>query len=378
VTRGRRVSPGRGADTLQSLLSWLKSSRHLQRLYRFIGRSLSGIHRRIPHRDRLEEYERVSDGPGTDFDHPPEVPLFQEGVQIRPHPDVVNPVLEKDDIHDALAAFVADPFIVYADGLYNMFFEIKDLGGTLFIGHAFSEQGYDWQYNSIVLGPETAQHSFPHVFRYDNDWLMIPSPGPDVRGELRIYRAVEFPTGWELLSTPIRTGVRVDPTPIYSDGRWYLIYQNTDSMNVELRHAHSLTASRWQAHPASPLFRTDQDQLQASVVGQSEMVPSGRPLPRPDGIDIFYRSSVQQQVYQYRITDLTPESFEQHRVQESPVFGGVDPTGWNDGFMHTLNPVYPWHCTNDIIAVDGQGDRGRYSIGIFEPVPSTDQSGSGG
>lgn len=330
-------------------------------------RKYAHLYRRIRSTDRTDAYQRLVD-PDRQLrdDEISDEGLFTETARLKPHPEAANPVLTRHDITDAPATFVADPFVVYNRGVYDMFFEIKDSGGEVYIGHAFSEDGLDYEYNQTILAPEVAQHTYPHVFRYDGEWVMVPSPGANVNGEFRVYVAEEYPTEWRLVATPIPDRVRQDPTPILWDGTWYLIYQDTDSMDIVLAYADSLTDSGWQTHPASPIFRNDTDAIEQCSIGGAEMVPSGRPVYHDDSVDIFYRSHINTELYQYRITELSPERFEQHRVAETPVFGGTNRQQWNERFMHTLNPVYPWRDAADIIAVDGlEADNYRYSIGIY-------------
>jgi hypothetical protein len=291
--------------------------------------------------------------------------LARKILSPKPHPKVSNPVLTRKDIDDCLANFVADPFIIYESGVYNMFFEIKSIGGKVFIGHAFSEDGLDYQYNKIIIDPETAEHTYPHVFKKGGEWIMVPSPGANVNGEFRVYKANNFPTEWELISTPIKEGVRQDPTPILHRGVWYLIYQNTD-FDVVLMHSDSLTGSNWNEHPDSPLFRNSIKEIRECSIGGAEMVPSGRPIYTDDGIELFYRSHINREVYHYRITELTKNNFSQKRISDEPLFNDTGREDWNRRFIHTVNPVYPWNGTNDIVAVDGlESNRYRWSIGIY-------------
>lgn len=312
----------------------------------------------------MEEYERLVDEraeTGEDND----TGLDDVNFSLTPHPDAANPVLTHKDVTDCLAHFVADPFIIYESGVYNLFFEIKSIGRKVFIGHAFSENGFEYEYNQIVIEPETAEHTYPHVFKKDGRWLMVPSPGANVNGEFRVYEAVNFPTEWELTAIPIESGVRQDPTPILHDGIWYLIYQNTD-YDVVLKYSNSLIGDEWETHPASPIFKNDTEEIERCNIGGAEMVPSGRPIYGGKEIQIFYRSHINREVYQYRIDELTPKTFSQARVSNTPIFEDAKIEDWNRRFMHTVNPVYPWNGTDNIVAVDGlEENRYRWSIGIY-------------
>ena len=330
-------------------------------------RSLSYGYRQVFSSNRMGLYDRLRDEDRTRLEGTAQDNVFGAHAELEPHPGADNPVLTADDVDDVIASFVADPFLVYQAGLYHMFFEIKDIAGDVYIAHAFSEDGLSYTYNQIVISPERAQHTYPYVFRYEGEWVMVPSPGANVNGQFRVYVATDFPTEWELIAIPIAEGVRQDPTPIHHEGTWYLIYQNMDSWDVDLVYADSLTDSSWTIHPDSPIFRNDVAELEACSIGAAEMVPSGRPLYGENEITIFYRSHCNREVYEYRITNLSTESFKQARCTDHPMFSGQKNDNWNSDFMHTISPVYPWGEDEDIVAVDGLSASNKYSIGIYRP-----------
>lgn len=352
---------------MESIKSTLAQSSIIKHSYEYSRGVLSKYHRLLSRSSgKMNRYNELLGG-NVVTEEGNDTGIVRNGFSPKPHPEVDNPVLTRKDVDDCLAHFVADPFVVYENGVYNMFFEIKSIGRDVFIGHAFSEDGLEYEYNQIIIHPETAQHTYPHVFKKDGRWLLVPSPGANANGEFRVYEAVEFPTEWRLVAVPIEEGVRQDPTPILRDDIWYLIFQNMDD-DVVLRYSESLTENTWKEHPDSPIFENDSEEIAKCSIGGAEMVPSGRPIYAEHGIDIFYRSHINREVYHYRITELTEETFVQERVSETPVFEGTKTDDWNSRFMHTVNPVYPWRPTEDVIAVDGlEGDRYRYSIGIYTP-----------
>jgi len=345
----------------------LSKSETIRHLYNSGRQTVSRTYRSIKTTDRTDKY-RTLRGENSDQEKTieDETGLFNDGMQLEPHPDASNPVLTKDDIDDVLTRFVADPFIVYRDGMYHMFFEIKCVGGDVFIGHAFSKDGIEYTYNKTVIEPEFAEHTYPYVFQYEGDWLMVPSPGGNVKGQFRIYEATDFPTEWRLKAIPIRERVRQDPTPIQSGDTWFLIYQDTDNWNVILKYANSLTDSGWKTHPDSPIFRNNPEQLSTSTIGRAEMVSSGRPIYNEESVDVVYRSHLNRETYHYRITDLSVDTFEQHRHSKRPIFQDQKRDAWNQRFMHTVNPLYPWIPDDSLVAVDGlEEDKYRWSIGIY-------------
>lgn len=354
----------------EGIKSFLGRSDTVRSAHDFVQTKCSRAYRSFHETDRTDQYAQITTDDHVRYDFN-DSGVFETAADLKPHPDASNPVLTSEDIDDALVSFVADPFVVYADGLYNMFFEIKAISGAVYIAHAYSSDGVNYIYNKTIIEPEIAQHTYPYVFRYDDNWIMVPSPGANVNGQFRVYEATDFPTEWRLRTIPIKTGVRQDPTPILADETWFLIYQDTEDWDVVLKYADSLTDERWTEHPESPLFRNNKEELQRCEVGAAEMVPSGRPLYHDHHIDIFYRSHMNQKVYHYRITDITEQSFVQHRQSKIPVFENRSPEMWNARFMHTVNPVYPWHGTEDIVAVDGlQENQYTWSIGIYTPSRS--------
>ncbi len=350
---------------MSSLRSALARSTVIKRSYEYSRERLSEYYRMLKMGSgKMDRYREIANE-STVTEEGNDAELVQNGFDPQPHPEADNPVLTYKDVDDCLAHFVADPFVIYEEGIYNMFFEIKSIGRKVFIGHAFSEDGVEYEYNKIVIDPETAQHTYPHIFKKDGRWLLLPSPGANVNGEFRVYEAVNFPTEWSLIAVPIEKGVRQDPTPILRDGVWYLIFQNMDD-DVVLRYSASLTEDTWKEHPDSPIFKNDSEEIAKCSIGGAEMVPSGRPLYGEEGVEIFYRSHINREVYHYRITELTRETFVQERVSETPVFNKTMADDWNRRFMHTVNPVYPWRLTEDVIAVDGlESHQYRYSIGIY-------------
>jgi len=351
---------------MESLKSFLSRSQTVKRTYEFVRKKASETYRRANQTDTQARYNEIArdDEDGLNY------ALSDSGLPVKdpelvPHPEANNPVLTRNDVTDCWARFVADPFVVHADGLYNLFFEIKSMGGHVFIGHAFSRDGVEYEYNGIIMQPEGAQHTYPHMFKRDGTWLLVPSPGTNVKGEFRVYEAVEFPSEWALRAAPIEEDVRLDPTPIYHDDTWYLIYQQKDSYDVVLKYADTLTGE-WKSHPRSPLFEPDPTEVESSSIGKAEMVPSGRPLYVDGDIYLWYRSHLDRSVYRYRITELTTETFGQEQCGERPVFEGQMNQSWNRRFMHTVNPVYPWKRTENVVAVDGlESDQYRWSIGIY-------------
>lgn len=281
----------------------------------------------------------------------------------RPDPAADNPVLTADDVTDADAAFVADPFIfVTRDGDWHMFFEVLAEYGV--VGHATSDDGVAWEYDRIVLDLES-HTSFPYVFEYEGHrYLLCQRDGAST--EVRLYRASAFPTEWELVTTLFDAetfGNRIGDNPVFCrDGRWWMFGYGYDG-RLDAYYADELTGT-WRPHGGNPVVS---DRIEASR-------PAGRPVVREDDVVVFFQNVEDlygEKVRAYRVTELTPDSYADEECDESPVLDGTAADqedadeAWNSLRMHHYDPWYLGEGEGWRAAVDGTPADGEWSIGIY-------------
>lgn len=148
--------------------------------------------------------------------------------------------------------------------------------------------------------------SYPFLFEHHGEIYCTPETYE--AGEVRLYRAVDWPDEWELVATLIEGREVLDPTIVHHGGRWWLFctlagpYSNT---KLHVFHADSLH-SEWAPHPLNP--------VKTSVVGSR---PAGTPflhdgvLHRPgQDSSVSYGGGI----VVHRIDALTPERFEEVEV----------------------------------------------------------------
>jgi hypothetical protein len=238
-----------------------------------------------------------------------------------------NPVLAAGDVTDVSARFIADPFMIKADGLWHMFFEVLNNQNNLGeIGLATSRDGLKWQYREIVLR-EPFHLSYPYVFRWQDDFYMIPEAlGAEA---VRLYRATSFPHEWKPVKD-LFTGTHADPSIFRFGDRWWMFtcpipYQHD---TLALYSAAELT-SEWTEHPMSPVISGN----------RSIARPGGRVIVYDGGLLRFTQDCVPiygKQVRAFAITELTSTTYKEHEVPESPV---LTPSGdgWNASGMHHVD-----------------------------------------
>ena len=247
-------------------------------------------------------------------------------LALRPLPG--NPVLTAADVTDAPAAFVADPFLVRRGSAWHLFFEVLDRRtGRGAIGWATSRRGEAWRYQRIVLR-EPFHLSYPCVFSSGDEVYMTPETCE--AGAVRLYRAVEFPSRWQMVAELVG-GRLADPTPFCAAGRWWMFACPAPETHDALRlYTAEAVAGPWREHPASPVVDGDPGRAR----------PAGRPVR--DGRGGWLRfaqdctTAYGRQVRALRITELGPD-----RYAERPCPGGpaLAPGGasWNAHRAHHLD-----------------------------------------
>jgi hypothetical protein len=265
-------------------------------------------------------------------------------LQLRPAPGARNPVLTRSDVTDVPAVFVADPFLLRTSGVWHMFFEVlnwrSDKGE---IGLATCADGYSWSYRQIVLA-EPFHLSYPYVFEWNAEYYLIPECG--TTGSVRLYRATQFPANWTLVQILLTGRAFLDPSIFHFQGRWWLFAETSpEGKHNQLRLFFSENLmGPWKEHPRSPLLegnaRTARPAGRVMVLGE-------KPLRFAQDCHAAYGTCVRVM----EVTNLTPDSYDEKELAESPVLGpGME--SWNSGGMHHID-AYPLGDRSWIAAVDG-------------------------
>ena len=246
--------------------------------------------------------------------------------ELKPRTPTNLPILTKDDVSDAKAEFVADPFWIEAGGKNYLFVEVLNEAndqGDLAV--AVSTDGEHWTYEGIVLD-EPFHLSYPQVFESEGAYYMIPETGQ--ASQLRLYKAVDVPKKWAFVGK-LMDGKFYDPTIFRHDGRWWM-FALTDLKGgrLDLFYADALEGP-WQKHPANPIVANDKNKAR----------PAGRVIV--DG-DHLYRVAQDNEphygmsVSVFEITELTPEKYSEQPAFPKPILGG-DGTWLVEHFIHQLD-----------------------------------------
>lgn len=263
-------------------------------------------------------------------------------LNFRSPPSIENPVLTHRDVTDAPAAFVADPFMIHASGSWYMFFEVMNRRTEKGeIGFATSPDGLHWSYQQIVLA-EPFHLSYPYVFRWLDDYFMIPETL--AAHAIRLYRADPFPHRWSPAGSLLDV-VGADPSPFYFAGKWWMFICTTpyEHDTLCLYCAEQLTGP-WVEHPKNPI-----------VSGNKRTArPGGRVLVLEDKVIRYAQDCYPlygTQLRAFEVARLTETDYIERESAHSPVLRAAN-SEWNARQMHHIDP----HPTTEgrwIACVDG-------------------------
>lgn len=261
-------------------------------------------------------------------------------LDLSPAAGIENPVLSAADVTDVPASFVADPFMVHTDGLWHMFFEVKNRqSGKGDVGWATSADGLRWEYQQIVLA-EPFHLSYPYVFEWEGAFFMVPETLK--AGAVRLYRADPFPERWVHVQDLVPVAA-ADPSPFRFADRWWMFLCVTpyEHDTLALYHADRLEGP-WREHAKSPLLQDDPRRSR----------PAGRVLVQ-DGQVIRFAQDCHPcygaRVRAFEVSRLTPEDYEES--ERGPVLEPAG-SGWNGMRMHHADP-HPLPGGGWIACVDG-------------------------
>lgn len=275
------------------------------------------------------------------------------------HPLAKNPVLQGSDVTDMNAKGVADPFIVFEDDMYHMFFEAMDAtSGKGSIGHATSRDGVNWRYDRLVL---TASNHFayPYVFKHNGEYYMLPDTGGDINS-LNLYKAANFPYDWQIVRTLVYGTSPIDPILFQFKNVWYLMYYNhgTQQTNLYYTNDNTFLTSNWLPHPNNPI-----------AAGWHHR-PGGRPIVSKTSVDLFIQKpNKTQTIYGHhtdvvRLTNLSKTSLIKN-VAPKPIITAQGNEKWNNDGMHNVDIIETNRGTKPIAVVDGVTTGNVYAIGIY-------------
>ncbi len=151
--------------------------------------------------------------------------------------------IEKLTKQNDSTSFLADPFFVKEKDTFYLFFEHQKTTSNADIGLMTSTDGKEYQYRGTVLN-EKFHLSYPQVFKYKNDFYMIPESKQ--ANAVLLYKAYRFPFEWKVCDTLIKNVKLKDPS-IYLSDSLNIMVASDDKLNMYVYQADSLLG-KWKLH----------------------------------------------------------------------------------------------------------------------------------
>ncbi|KAJ0234823.1 Glucosamine inositolphosphorylceramide transferase 1 [Hirschfeldia incana] len=247
---------------------------------------------------------------------------------------VANPVLTCASLTNSgfPSNFVADPFLyVQGDTLY-LFFENKNpitMHGDIGVAES-TDKGATWKPLGIALN-EPWHLSFPFVFNYNGEIYMMPESNQI--GELRLYRAVNFPLTWKVEKVILQKPL-VDPTIIHHQGNYWLFGTHHSSIFGIKKNEHfeiwysTTPLGPWKPHKKNPVHN-----------GASN---GGRAFSHNGNLYRVGQASgegYEKKIHIFKIEVLTKEEYREVQVPFDLETSHKGQNSWNGARQHRLDVV---------------------------------------
>lgn len=254
--------------------------------------------------------------------------VFHSSVIISEPPNEKNlltPTLQASDVTDVNAEFIADPFITSDGSDFYMFFEVLDKSSNKgVIGLAKSKDGKEWLYDKVIL-EEEYHLSYPYVFKYNDEFYMIPeSCGANA---VFLYKTKNFPYEWEK-ECKLIDGKFVDSSIFQFKDRWWMFASKSGKLHLFLSDD---LKKGWTEHPKSPLISNNYNITRAGgmVVVDKDNIYRYAQDGKPN-----YGNAIRM----VKIKKLTETEYEED--QENLILKGTDRNfDWRKDGMHTIDQL---------------------------------------
>ncbi|OMP07125.1 EXTL2, alpha-1,4-N-acetylhexosaminyltransferase [Corchorus olitorius] len=175
---------------------------------------------------------------------------------------VANPVITCASASDSgfPSNFVADPFLYVQGDTFYLFYETKNsftMQGDIGVAKSI-DKGATWEQLGIALD-EDWHLSYPYVFNYHGQIYMMPESNE--KGDLRLYRAINFPLQWELDRIIMKKPL-IDSFIIDHDGEYWLFGSDHSSFGTKKNGQLEIWYSSsplgpWKPHKKNPVYNID-------------------------------------------------------------------------------------------------------------------------
>lgn len=219
----------------------------------------------------------------------------------------------------------ADPFPVLNEGRTYVFIEqqLKNKNGTLGFIELFDD--FSWSDFTPIL--ETDYHlSYPHIFKHENQWYMIPETHE--HNKIDLYICENFPQNWKYHSTLLENTSAVDTTILNHNGNCFLFTSTQEegfNSSLSIFYSNTFPSVTWESHPENPVIR-GKDQCR---MGGSFFIDESNDLIRPTQSSI---KEYGEKLILNKVTELSKSHYAEEKglvIEAEKKFHAVCTHTWN-------------------------------------------------
>ncbi|CAI9759790.1 unnamed protein product [Fraxinus pennsylvanica] len=283
---------------------------------------------------------------------------------------VANPIVTCASLSNAgfPSNFVADPFLYAQGDILYLFYETKNsitMQGDIGVSRS-TDKGATWQQLGIALD-EDWHLSYPYVFDYDGNIYMMPEGSQ--KGDLRLYRAIDFPLKWTLDKILMKRPL-VDSFIIPHEGKFWLFGSDHSGIGTQKNGQLEIWYSSsprgpWKPHKKNPIYNTDKS-MGARNGGRPFVYNGNLYRVGQDCGETYGR-----RVRVFRVEVLTTDEFKEVEVPSGIEESSKGRNAWNGSRNHHLD-VQQLSSGEWIAVLDGDrvpsGDANRRFILGFVSV----------
>ncbi|KAM0852868.1 hypothetical protein ACQ4PT_051472 [Festuca glaucescens] len=274
---------------------------------------------------------------------------------------VANPEVTCADVAEAgfPSSFVANPFLFLQDDAVYMFFETKNpVTSQGDIAAAVSkDSGATWQQLGVVLDEEW-HLSYPYVFSYNHKIYMMPESSKN--GDLRLYRALDFPLTWKLEKVLMEKSL-VDSVIINFQGSYWLLGSDLSSYGAKQNGELSIWYSSsplapWNPHRHNPIRSMD---------NRSSFRNGGRPFIYDGNLYRIGKDSGDvsgNSIKIFKVEILTANEYKEAEVPFAIDKPPKDQNAWNGARSHHLDVQWLQSSQLWIGVMDGDRVHSSHSV----------------
>jgi len=225
--------------------------------------------------------------------------------------------------------FLADPFgMFYQDELHIIYEDLKFDQGIGKTARFLFEKGAFTQ-NEIVID-EAFHMSYPFLFEKDGQCYCIPETYQ--ANQVRLYKAIDFPSKWRFEKNLIENYAGIDCTLIEYNDTWYMFSTDKNAgphFNLNIHYASDVFGP-WKAHPKNPVKTDIRSARSAGTIFEHD-----GELFRPS---MDYSEKIEGRITINKVARLSTKDFKEEAYQLVQPFRN---TYYSDK-VHTLSKIGPY------------------------------------